>query len=324
METSDQGPRPHGQAVRSPLGTDDTSSVNETSTSHANRTADDSGTKTSTEGLMSAAADVVPASSSTATLPADVSPPPPPPSDFRPGHAVGDGPSAIEPAPQVTAPVVSVIADTPRQASENAGTSDESASVPSGPVDRGVESALQSENQTSAPSGPSTLEEWVAAAPTVEVTQQPQPASEASGSVSNVSTIQQIPDTLGSSAYNFINNGPNVPRRNLGPADGSESRPTSSAPSETPKLPPVPQLPPVHPVTMNDSPPYHPPTGVQYPKDPIANRFYHSMSPKPKLSGVAPQSLYRPQYLPPDLDSRIDPHCIWMGVDKHTCEHYTP
>ncbi|WVF72399.1 hypothetical protein IAT40_007214 [Kwoniella sp. CBS 6097] len=63
-------------------------------------------------------------------------------------------------------------------------------------------------------------------------------------------------------------------------------------------------------------PPYSPPPDVNYPPDHIPNPYAYDMQPQPILENFPPNSLYRPKYLPADIDDRLDQRSVWMGVEK--------
>ncbi|WVQ78260.1 hypothetical protein IAT38_000344 [Cryptococcus sp. DSM 104549] len=63
-------------------------------------------------------------------------------------------------------------------------------------------------------------------------------------------------------------------------------------------------------------PPYAPPPEVIYPEARIPNPFANDMRPQPILETMAPNSLFRPEFLPADVDDRLDFSSIWIGVDN--------
>lgn len=65
-------------------------------------------------------------------------------------------------------------------------------------------------------------------------------------------------------------------------------------------------------------PPYHCPFQLAYPPNTVPNPHYNSLDPKPSFPNIPSSTLYRPQYLPEELDERIDKRSIWIGVDKET------
>ncbi|WWD15727.1 hypothetical protein CI109_100149 [Kwoniella shandongensis] len=68
----------------------------------------------------------------------------------------------------------------------------------------------------------------------------------------------------------------------------------------------------------NGQPPYTAPPDVIYPPDRIDNPHVDSMAPQPILDNMPPNSLFRPKYLPVDIDDRLDKTSVWMGVENHS------
>jgi hypothetical protein len=65
-------------------------------------------------------------------------------------------------------------------------------------------------------------------------------------------------------------------------------------------------------------PPFHCPFQIAYPPNTVPNPFYDSLDPKPSFPNIPSDTLYRPQFLPEELDERIDKRSIWIGIDKET------
>nr|XP_019013326.1 uncharacterized protein I206_01392 [Kwoniella pini CBS 10737]OCF52107.1 hypothetical protein I206_01392 [Kwoniella pini CBS 10737] len=63
-------------------------------------------------------------------------------------------------------------------------------------------------------------------------------------------------------------------------------------------------------------PPYEPPADIIYPPDKIANPFWGDMAPQPIIENFPANSLYRPKYLPADIDDRLDKRSVWIGIEK--------
>ncbi|WRT66916.1 uncharacterized protein IL334_003881 [Kwoniella shivajii] len=63
-------------------------------------------------------------------------------------------------------------------------------------------------------------------------------------------------------------------------------------------------------------PPYIPPPDIVYPPERIPNPFWGDMSPQPIIENFPANTLYRPQYLPSDIDDRLDKRSVWIGVEK--------
>ncbi|WVQ98537.1 hypothetical protein IAU59_005663 [Kwoniella sp. CBS 9459] len=66
------------------------------------------------------------------------------------------------------------------------------------------------------------------------------------------------------------------------------------------------------------APPYAPPPDVHYPPDRIPNPYADDMQHQPILENFPANSLYRPSFLPADIDDRLDQRSVWMGVEKDT------
>nr|XP_018264086.1 uncharacterized protein I303_03964 [Kwoniella dejecticola CBS 10117]OBR86244.1 hypothetical protein I303_03964 [Kwoniella dejecticola CBS 10117] len=63
-------------------------------------------------------------------------------------------------------------------------------------------------------------------------------------------------------------------------------------------------------------PPYQPPEDIIYPQDGIPNPYWGDMSPQPIIENFPANSLYRPKFLPSDIDDRLDKRSVWIGVEK--------
>ncbi|WWC85264.1 uncharacterized protein L201_000126 [Kwoniella dendrophila CBS 6074] len=63
-------------------------------------------------------------------------------------------------------------------------------------------------------------------------------------------------------------------------------------------------------------PPYEPPEDIIYPPDRIVNPFWGDMTPQPIIENFPANSLYRPKYLPSDIDDRLDKRSVWIGIEK--------
>ncbi|WVW83383.1 hypothetical protein I302_105402 [Kwoniella bestiolae CBS 10118] len=63
-------------------------------------------------------------------------------------------------------------------------------------------------------------------------------------------------------------------------------------------------------------PPYEPPQDIVYPPDKIPNPHWGDMTPQPIIENFPANSLYRPKYLPADIDDRLDKKSVWIGVEK--------
>ena len=67
-------------------------------------------------------------------------------------------------------------------------------------------------------------------------------------------------------------------------------------------------------------PPYTAPRNVIYPTDSFPDPYVGSMDLQPAFSNVPSNSLFRPAYLPDDVDPRVDQRSVWMGVDRASCK----
>ncbi|WWD01676.1 hypothetical protein V866_008622 [Kwoniella sp. B9012] len=65
-------------------------------------------------------------------------------------------------------------------------------------------------------------------------------------------------------------------------------------------------------------PPYEPPYDIVYPPDKIPNPHWGDMTPQPIIENFPANSLYRPKYLPADIDDRLDKKSVWIGVEKES------
>ncbi|ORX39673.1 hypothetical protein BD324DRAFT_678783 [Kockovaella imperatae] len=70
--------------------------------------------------------------------------------------------------------------------------------------------------------------------------------------------------------------------------------------------------------TAQGRPPYTPPSSVEYPDGAMLNPHRGSMDVQPTFGNLPSGSLYRPAYLPHDIDPRIDQRSVWMGIEKKT------
>ena len=70
--------------------------------------------------------------------------------------------------------------------------------------------------------------------------------------------------------------------------------------------------------SFGNRPPYVPPRHVIYPSDSFPNPHIGDLSDQPVFANLPAGSLYRPAFLPSDIDPRISKSSVWMGVEKHT------
>ena len=76
----------------------------------------------------------------------------------------------------------------------------------------------------------------------------------------------------------------------------------------------------VSPDETNGLPPYTAPSNVIYPTDSKPNPYVGSMDLQPHFSNIPSNSLFRPAYLPGDVDPRVDQRSVWMGIDRASRE----
>lgn len=77
---------------------------------------------------------------------------------------------------------------------------------------------------------------------------------------------------------------------------------------------------------MGTQPPYTAPSDAVYPEDHVGNPHVGSTAPQPVYLPIPEGALFRPAYLPKDVDQRIDQSSIWMSLtrDTQTAVYFIP
>lgn len=172
--------------------------------------------------------------------------------------------------------------------------------------------------------GPSTLEEWAAKATSAQdISTPPEPPQQSAQVSQNPITARSVspsreitatpipPQVLSCSTRKMLTCSPS---HSYAEASNSLAARVATYTQPRPSVQSTATF-----ASSATNPPYYPPPSVRYPSERMANRYYGSMTAKPHLEGVAFANLFRPEFLPTDLDPRLDYSSIWMGVDRHTC-----